>query len=126
MDSTEWSSTSPRKDFNERDRVLGSGGSSGPRTFSNTDSNWRRQRTSEEEDGWRASTTPVKEKWGGAGASGAARTTSWRDGDRERDGEREPGEGRVVYNRTHRPWEQSNNLPEWLVNFHFLHFIFLF
>lgn len=58
---------------------------------------------------------PVKEKWGGAGASGAARTTSWREGDRDRDreGERDIMEGRGSFVRPHRSWDHSNNLPEW-------------
>ncbi|XP_026278076.1 GRB10-interacting GYF protein 2 [Frankliniella occidentalis] len=110
--SAEWTATSPRKDFN--DRTLG--GPSPGRTFT-TDSNWRRSRAGEEEDGWRASgTTPEKGKWGGAGASGAARTTSWRDGDRDREREGELAEGRGGYNRAHRPWDHSSNLPEWAVD----------
>lgn len=117
LDASDWNSTSPRKEFTERERVLG--GSGGNRSYANTDSNWRRHRSSEDEDGWRTSGTPVKEKWGGAGATGVARSTSWRDGDRdrdrerERDGDRDLIDGRGTYNRAHRPWDHTNNLPEW-------------
>lgn len=94
----EWS---PRKDYNSRTISI---------------DNWRRNRTNEEEDGWRSgsqSNMRGHEKWG--------RSTSWRGGDgdsEERSGPPERGTRSSWHdlNRgqpTRRSWDNEDHLPEW-------------
>ncbi|KAK5644037.1 hypothetical protein RI129_007882 [Pyrocoelia pectoralis] len=95
--STEQTEWSPRKDYNTR--------------ASSVD-NWRRNRGSEDDDGWRNNNTRGSEKWG--------RSTSWRDGGEGGD-ERGPPErsNRSSWQENtrgslqRRPWENDDHLPEW-------------